>query len=70
MAGIRSTARLTNEGGETETAEAAPILEVMRHTGLVIQEKGEAFPKKDNPNAEAENVIVEAGSDGEKMMVY
>jgi hypothetical protein len=66
MARIRSTARLTNEGGETEIAEASPISEVMRHSKLVIQEEGEAFPKKDNPNAEAENVIAEAGSDDEE----
>jgi hypothetical protein len=36
MARIRSTARLTSEGGETETTETAPILEVMRHSGLVV----------------------------------
>jgi hypothetical protein len=38
MARIRSTARLTNEGGETEATETAPILEVMKHSGLVVQE--------------------------------
>ena len=66
MARIRSTARLTNEGGETETAETAPISEVMRRSGLVIQEEGEAFPEKDNPNVEAKNVDAEAGSDDQK----
>jgi hypothetical protein len=66
MARIRSTIRLTNEGGETKTAETAPISEVMRRFRLVIQEEGEAFHEKDNPNAEAENVIVEAGSDDEE----
>jgi hypothetical protein len=63
---IRSTARLTNEGGETETAKESPILEVMRRSGLVIQEEREAFPEKDNCNAEAENIIVEAISDDEE----
>jgi hypothetical protein len=66
MARIRSTARLTNEGGVTETAETAPILEVMRRSGLIIQEEGEAFLEKDNSNAEAENVIAEAESDDEE----
>jgi hypothetical protein len=36
MASIRSTARLTGEGGETEATETAPILEVMRNSGLVV----------------------------------
>jgi hypothetical protein len=53
MARIRSTARLTNEGGETETAETAPISEVMRRSGLIIPEEEEAFPEMDNANAEA-----------------
>jgi hypothetical protein len=66
IARIRSTARLTNEGGETETAKAAPILEVMRRSGLVIQEEREASPKKDNRNAEAENIIAEVVSDDEE----
>jgi hypothetical protein len=66
MARIRSTARLTNEGGETETTETAPILEVMRHSGLVVQEGEGYFPEKDNVNAEAENVDAEAGSDDEE----
>jgi hypothetical protein len=43
MARIRSTARLTKEGGETETAETTPISEVMRCFGLVIREEGEGF---------------------------
>jgi hypothetical protein len=35
MARVRSTARLTREGGETEATETAPISEVMRQLGLV-----------------------------------
>ena len=66
MARIRSTARLTSEGGETETIETAPILEVMRHSGLVVQEGEGSFPEKDSANAEAENVDAEAGSDDEE----
>ena len=63
IARIRSTARLTSEGGETEDAETTPISEVMRRSVLIIQEEGEAFYEKDNPNAETGNVIAEAGSD-------
>jgi hypothetical protein len=66
MARIRSTARLTNEGGETETAKAAPISEVMRCSGFVIQEEVGASLEKDNRNAEAENIIAEARSDDEE----
>jgi hypothetical protein len=66
MARIRSTARLTNKGGETETVEAAPISEVMRCCRLVIQEEREASPEKDNRNAEAENIIAKVGSDDEE----
>jgi hypothetical protein len=36
MASIRSTASLTCEGGEIEATETAPILEVMRISGLVV----------------------------------
>jgi hypothetical protein len=36
MARIRSTARLTSEGGQTETTETTPILEFMRRSGLVV----------------------------------
>jgi hypothetical protein len=35
MAKIRSAARLTNEGGEIDTTEAAPISEVMKDSGII-----------------------------------
>jgi hypothetical protein len=66
MARIRSTARLTNEGGETEATETAPISEVMKRYGLVVQKEEGPFLKKDSANAEAENIIAEAGSDDEE----
>jgi hypothetical protein len=66
MARIRSTARLINEGGETETTETAPISEVMKHSGLVIQEGEGSFLDKDSVNAEAKNVVAKAGSDDEE----
>jgi hypothetical protein len=36
MARVRSTARVTREGEETEATETAPIFEVMRQSGLVV----------------------------------
>jgi hypothetical protein len=36
MARVRSTARVTREGEETETTETAPISEVMRQSRLVV----------------------------------
>ena len=38
MARVRSTARVTREGEETEASETAPISEVMRQSGLVVTE--------------------------------
>jgi hypothetical protein len=66
MASIRSTARLTNEGGETKTTETSPISEVMRRSGLVVQEGEGSFPEKDSVSVEAKNVDAEAGSDDEE----
>jgi hypothetical protein len=66
MARIRSTARLTNEGGDTEATETAPISEVMKRSGLVIREEEGSFPEKDSANAEAKNVVAEAGSNDEE----
>jgi hypothetical protein len=38
MARVHSTARVTRDGEEDETAETAPISEVMRQSGLVVTE--------------------------------
>ena len=65
MARIRSTARLTNECGETEATKTAPISEVMKCSGLVVQEEEGTF-SEDIVNAEAENVVAEAGNDDEE----
>jgi hypothetical protein len=51
MARVRSTARVTREGEETEATETAPISEVMRQTGLVVTE---GTTDKGAPVAEAE----------------
>jgi hypothetical protein len=53
MARIRSTARLTNDGGETEATETAPILEIMRDSQMVAQREEEIMPEKNIVDAEA-----------------
>jgi hypothetical protein len=39
MARVRSTARVTREGEETEATETTPISEVMKQSGLVVTEE-------------------------------
>jgi hypothetical protein len=39
MARVRSTARVSHEGEETETTETAPISEVMKRSGLDVSEE-------------------------------
>jgi hypothetical protein len=62
MARVRSTARVTREGKEAGTSETAPILEMMRHSGLVVQEETIAEGVVD---AEAGSTIAEADSENE-----
>jgi hypothetical protein len=45
MARVRSTARLSNEGEETEATETAPISEMMKHSGLVVREEEGFFQR-------------------------
>jgi hypothetical protein len=59
IARIRSTARLTYEGENTEATEMAPNSEVMKCSGMVVQEGEEV-------NLEKDDVIAEAGSDDEE----
>jgi hypothetical protein len=54
MARVRSTARVSREGDDAKVTETAPILEMMRQTGLVVSE-GAA--------AESEQTVVEDKSD-------
>jgi hypothetical protein len=56
MAKVRSTARVTREGEETEATETAPISEVMRQSGLVVTE---GAIDEGAPTAEAEQVDIE-----------
>jgi hypothetical protein len=53
MARVRSTARVTREGEETETT---PISEVMKQSGLVVTE---GTTDEGTPIAEAEQTVAE-----------
>jgi hypothetical protein len=63
MAKVRSTARVTRDGEETEAAETAPISKVMRRSGLVETEG--AFDE-DALTTEAEQADIEEGDVGEE----
>jgi hypothetical protein len=56
MARVRSTTRVTHDGEEAETAETAPISEVMIRSGLVVSEDAS---DEGAPAAEAEQVGAE-----------
>jgi hypothetical protein len=62
MARVRSTARVSHEEDEIEATETAPISEMMRRSGLVVQERAIA---EGTSNAEAEQVMAEVESDNE-----
>jgi hypothetical protein len=67
MARVRSTARVTHDGEETETTETTPIFEVMRRSGLVVME---GAPDEGAPVTEAEQADVEEGDIGEDEIDY
>jgi hypothetical protein len=56
MARVRSTARVTHDGEEAETAETTPISEVMKRSGVVVSED---VSDEGAPAAEAEQVGAE-----------
>jgi hypothetical protein len=60
MSIVRSTARVSREGDETEVTETTPISEVMRRSGLVLQE---GATTEGTSNAEAEQTVAEVGSE-------
>jgi hypothetical protein len=62
MARVRSTARVSREGEETEIAKTIPISEVMRRSGLV---KSEGVTTEGVSNAEAEQIVAGGESDNE-----
>jgi hypothetical protein len=59
MARVRSTARVTHEGEETEATETAPISKVMRQSGLVVTEgtvdEGTSAAEAEQADIEEEN---------------
>jgi hypothetical protein len=67
MARVRSTARVTRDGEETEAAETAPISEVMRRSGLVVME---GASDEDAPATETEQADIEEGGAGEEEIDY
>jgi hypothetical protein len=56
MTRVRSTARVSREGEETEVAETAPISKVMKQSGLVVIE---GTAEEGAPAAEAEHTVTE-----------
>jgi hypothetical protein len=62
MARIRSTARISHEGEETEIAETTPISEVMKWSGLVVSDEVAA---EGASNTEAEQIVAGGESDNE-----
>jgi hypothetical protein len=67
MARVRSTARVTRDGEETEATKTAPISEVMRQSGLVVTE---GASDEGAPTAEAEQTDIEEGDAGEEEIDY
>jgi hypothetical protein len=67
MARVRSTARVTREGEETEATETAPIFEVMRQSRLVVTE---GAIDEGAPVAEAEQVDIEEQNANEEEEDY
>jgi hypothetical protein len=67
MARVRSTARVTRDGEESEVAETAPISELMRQSGLVVTE---GASEEDAPAAEAEHADIEEGNADEEEVDY
>jgi hypothetical protein len=59
MAQVRSTARVSREGDETEVTETAPISKVMRRSGLVVSEEAIA----EGETGEAKQTVVERSDD-------
>jgi hypothetical protein len=70
MARFRSTSRLTNKGGETEATKTAPFSEVMRRSGLVIQEEEELFPRRIMLKLKLKMLLPKLEVMTKKMMAY
>jgi hypothetical protein len=62
MAKVRSTARVSHEGKETETAETTLVSEVMKWSGLVVLEE---IVVEGASNTEAEQIVAGGESDND-----
>jgi hypothetical protein len=67
MARVRSTARVTHDGEETEATETASISEVMRRSGLVVTE---GASDEGAPATKTEQADIEEGDIGEEEIDY
>jgi hypothetical protein len=67
MARVRSTARVTHDGEDTEATETAPISKVMRRSGLVLTE---GAPDEGAHATEVEQADIEEGDIGEEEIDY
>jgi hypothetical protein len=56
MARVRSTARVSHEGEETEATETTPISEVMKRSGLVVADEGTSNVKDEQTVIEGEDI--------------
>jgi hypothetical protein len=56
MARVRSTARVSHEGEETEVTETVPISEVMEQSGLVVTD---GAIDEGTPDAEVVQAVAE-----------
>jgi hypothetical protein len=65
MARVRSTPRVAHEEEKVGASEIAPILEMMKRSGLDVKEGKESVPPEDVAVAEAEPTTSEADSDDE-----
>jgi hypothetical protein len=70
MARVRSIARIAHEGEEAGASKTAPVLEMMKRSGLVVQEEKESVPIEDVVVAEAEPTTSEADSVTKMMMAF
>jgi hypothetical protein len=67
MARVRSIARVSHEGEETEITETTPISEVMKRSGLVVSEEVDVVGAS---NVEAEQIVAGGESDNESEEDY
>jgi hypothetical protein len=65
MARVQSTVRVTREGEKAGTSEIAPILEMMRRSGVIVLEEKVTVPTEDVVDAEVEPTTAEADSEDE-----